>query len=116
MRRGKRELRVSNLDKLFWPEEGITKGDLLAYYEAVAPVLVPHLRNRPFTMRRYPDGAAGKAFFQKDAPSHMPEWIPTFRALVSTRDEASGRRNGSSSRWSTTISRCSGWSTWAAST
>jgi bifunctional non-homologous end joining protein LigD len=85
VRRGKRELRVSNLDKLFWPEEGITKGDLLAYYEGVAPVLVPHLRNRPFTMRRYPDGAAGKAFFQKDAPSHMPEWIPTFRALVSTR-------------------------------
>ena len=52
----------------------------------VAPVLVPHLRHRPFTMRRYPDGIDGKAFFQKDAPSHMPEWIPTYRALVSTRD------------------------------
>ena len=51
----------------------------------VAPVLVPHLRNRPFTMRRYPDGAGGKAFFQKDAPSHMPDWIPRYRALVSTR-------------------------------
>jgi bifunctional non-homologous end joining protein LigD len=87
VRRGKRELKLSNLDKLFWPEEGITKGDLLRYYREVAPVLVPHLANRPFTMRRYPDGAYGKAFFQKDAPSHMPDWIPRFRARVSARDE-----------------------------
>jgi bifunctional non-homologous end joining protein LigD len=85
IRKGKRELRLSNLDKLFWPDEGITKGDLLDYYRQVAPVLIPHLRNRPFTMRRYPDGVGGKAFFQKDAPSHMPDWIPTYRALVSTR-------------------------------
>jgi len=85
VRRGKRELELSNLDKLFWVEEGITKGDLIEYYRRVAPVLVPHLSRRPFTMRRYPDGAAGKAFFQKDAPSHMPEWIPRFRTLVSTR-------------------------------
>jgi bifunctional non-homologous end joining protein LigD len=83
---GKRELRLSNLDKLFWSDEGITKGDLVDYYRRVAPVLVPHLRGRPFTMRRYPDGAYGKAFFQKDAPSHMPEWIRTFRTPVSTRD------------------------------
>ena len=51
MRKGKRELRLSNLDKVFWPEEGITKGDLIDYYREVAPVLVPHLKNRPFTMR-----------------------------------------------------------------
>ncbi|HET8528073.1 MAG TPA: DNA ligase D [Gaiellaceae bacterium] len=82
----------SNLDKVFWPDEGITKGDLIEYYRAVAPVLVPHLRGRPFTMRRYPDGAAGKAFFQKDAPSHMPEWIPTYRALVSTRESPPRKR------------------------
>jgi bifunctional non-homologous end joining protein LigD len=88
VRRGKRELKLSNLDKLFWPDEGITKGDLLRYYEEIAPVLVPHIAHRPFTMRRYPDGAYGKAFFQKDAPSHMPDWIPRFRALVSTRDKA----------------------------
>ncbi|HEV2591077.1 MAG TPA: DNA ligase D, partial [Gaiellaceae bacterium] len=81
-------LKLTNLDKPFWPDEGISKGDLLAYYEAIAPVLVPHLRDRPFTMRRYPDGAYGKAFFQKDAPKHMPDWIPTFHALVSTRDKA----------------------------
>jgi bifunctional non-homologous end joining protein LigD len=89
VRKGAREVRLSNLDKPFWPEEGITKGDLLGYYQAVAPVLVPHLKGRPFTMRRYPDGVHGKAFFQKDAPSHLPDWIPTFHALVSTR--ASGR-------------------------
>jgi bifunctional non-homologous end joining protein LigD len=83
--KGKRELRLSNLDKVFWPSEGITKGDLIGYYQAVAPVLVPHLKGRPFTMRRYPDGIDGKAFFQKDAPSHMPDWIPTFHTLVSTR-------------------------------
>jgi bifunctional non-homologous end joining protein LigD len=85
VRKGKRELRLSNLDKPFWPEEGITKGDLIEYYREAASVLVPHLKNRPFTMRRYPDGITGKAFFQKDAPSHMPDWIPRHRALVSTR-------------------------------
>jgi bifunctional non-homologous end joining protein LigD len=84
-RRGARTLRLTNLDKVFWPATGITKGDLLDYYEAVAPVLVPHLRTRPFTMRRYPDGAEGKVFFQKDAPSHMPDWIPTFTTDVTTR-------------------------------
>jgi bifunctional non-homologous end joining protein LigD len=78
-------VKLSNLDKVFFPDEGITKGDLIDYYRAVAPVLLPHLRDRPFTMRRYPDGILGKAFFQKDAPSHMPEWIPRFRVEVSTR-------------------------------
>jgi bifunctional non-homologous end joining protein LigD len=85
IKHGKRELRLSNLDKEFWPE-GITKGDLLAYYRAVAPALVPHLKDRPFTMIRYPDGIYGDHFFQKDAPSHMPDWIPTHRAYVSTRE------------------------------
>jgi bifunctional non-homologous end joining protein LigD len=84
--RGKRELRLTNLDKPFWPELGITKGDLIDYYRELAPVLLPHLAKRPFTMRRYPDGAAGKSFFQKNAPKHMPPWIPTHRALVSSRD------------------------------
>ena len=83
---------LSNLDKVFWPDEGITKGDLLEYYRAIAPVIVPHLRDRPFTMRRYPDGAFGKAFFQKDAPKHMPEWIPRFRVEVSTRESPSQRK------------------------
>jgi bifunctional non-homologous end joining protein LigD len=84
--KGSRELKLSNLDKVFFPVEGITKGDLLEYYRAVAPVLVPHLRDRPFTMIRYPDGIEAGHFFQKDAPKHMPEWIPRHRALVSTRE------------------------------
>ncbi len=86
-------VKLSNVDKVFFPDEGITKGDLLDYYGAVASVLVPHLRERPFTMRRYPDGAFGKAFFQKDAPPHMPEWIPRFRAEVSTREAPRRRKS-----------------------
>ncbi len=92
LRKGRRELRLTNLAKPFWPDEGITKGDLLRYYRAVAPVLVPHLRGRPFTMRRYPDGAYGKAFFQKHAPTHMPDWIATHRALVSTRESSRAKK------------------------
>jgi bifunctional non-homologous end joining protein LigD len=86
MKRGRRELRFSNVDKPFWPEEGITKGDLIAYYRDVADVLVPHLRGRPFTMKRYPDGWQGKNFFQKNAPSHMPEWIERAPFPASTRE------------------------------
>jgi len=82
-RRGRRQLTLTNLDKVFWPKPGITKGDLVTYYEAIAQVLVPHLRKRPFTMRRYPDGIGGKTFFQKDAPDHMPSWIATHPVRVS---------------------------------
>jgi bifunctional non-homologous end joining protein LigD len=92
IRRGKRVLKLSNLDKTFWPDEGITKGDLLAYYREVAPVLVPHLADRPFTMKRYPDGWQGDHFFQKDAPSHMPEWISRRPIVVSTRETPRRRR------------------------
>jgi bifunctional non-homologous end joining protein LigD len=86
IRKGRRELRLSNLDKPFWPEDGIAKGDLIAYYRDVAEVLVPHLRRRPFTMKRYPDGWQGKHFFQKQAPSHMPEWIERASLPASTRE------------------------------
>ena len=81
-----RVLKLSNLDKPFWPEEGITKGELLAYYRDVASVLVPHLRDRPFTMKRYPDGWQGQHFFQKNAPVHMPDWIPRAPMPASTRE------------------------------
>jgi bifunctional non-homologous end joining protein LigD len=91
IRRGKRVLRLSNLDKLFWPEEAITKGDLIAYYREIAPALLPHLKDRPFTMKRYPDGWQGNHFFQKDAPTHMPDWIPT-RAYRSTSRETREKR------------------------
>jgi bifunctional non-homologous end joining protein LigD len=92
IKRGKHVLKLSNLDKLFWPEEGITKGDLLSYYREIASVLVPHLRDRPFTMKRYPDGWQGDHFFQKDAPKHMPDWIPTRPIEVSTREKPRRRR------------------------
>jgi bifunctional non-homologous end joining protein LigD len=85
IKRGSRELRLTNLDKVFWPEEEITKGDLLEYYRSVAPALLPHLRDRPFTMKRYPDGIEGGHFFQKDAPKHMPDWIPTRRYRSTSR-------------------------------
>jgi bifunctional non-homologous end joining protein LigD len=81
-----RPLELSNLDKVFWPGEGITKGDLIDYYRAVADVVVPHIERRPFTMKRYPDGIAAKPFFQKNAPSHMPEWIPTAEFPATSRD------------------------------
>jgi bifunctional non-homologous end joining protein LigD len=91
IRRGKRTLRLSNLDKVFFPESGLTKGDLLAYYRDVAPALVPHLKGRPFTMKRYPDGRDGKFFFQKDAPKHMPDWIAS-RAFRATSRESRQKR------------------------
>ena len=92
VRKGKRVLRLSNLDKPFWPEEGITKGDLLAFYREIATVLVPHLRDRPFTLKRYPDGWQGNHFFQKDAPAGMPDWIRTVELDVSTREKPRRRR------------------------
>jgi bifunctional non-homologous end joining protein LigD len=67
---------LSNADRVLFPDDGITKGDLFDYYEQVAPVLVPHLRDRPFTMKRWREGLPGGSFFQKQAPKGMPEWIP----------------------------------------
>ena len=71
------EVQFSNLDKVFWPEEGYTKGDLIEYYRSIAPWLLPYLRDRPVVLTRYPDGIHGKSFFQKDAPGFAPEWIRT---------------------------------------
>jgi bifunctional non-homologous end joining protein LigD len=65
----------SNLHKVFWPEPGFTKGDLLAYLEAMAPVMVPALAGRPLTVKRYPDGIHGVQFFQKDTPANAPAWV-----------------------------------------
>jgi bifunctional non-homologous end joining protein LigD len=72
---GGKALRLTNLQKLFWPKLGITKGDLLQYYSDVAPVLVPHLRGRAMVMKRYPNGVHGEFFFMKNAPEYRPEWI-----------------------------------------
>lgn len=73
-----RDVRLTNLRKLFWPERGITKGDLIQYYADVAPVLLPHIRDRAMVMKRYPNGAAGEFFFMKRAPEPRPAWIRTF--------------------------------------
>jgi bifunctional non-homologous end joining protein LigD len=73
---GKR-LKLTNLDKLFWRDAGITKRDLLQYYADVAPALLPHLRDRAMVMKRYPNGAAGKCFFMKRVPEPHPAWIET---------------------------------------
>jgi bifunctional non-homologous end joining protein LigD len=67
----------SNLKKTFWPAEGYTKGDLIEYYRAIAPWLLPYLRDRPLVLTRYPDGIEGKSFYQKDAPEFAPEWMRT---------------------------------------
>jgi bifunctional non-homologous end joining protein LigD len=69
------ELRLTRLDKVFWPVEGYTKGDLLGYYEAVWPWLGPYLRDRPLVLTRYPDGIDGKSFYQKNAPDFTPDWV-----------------------------------------
>jgi len=74
-----KEVRLTNLKKVFWPADGYTKGDLVAYYEKVAPLLLPYLRNRPLVLTRYPDGIAGKSFYQKDAPEFAPAWVRTER-------------------------------------
>ena len=74
-----KSVRLTNLDKLFWPERGITKGQLIQYYADVAPVLLPHIRDRAMVMKRYPHGAAGEFFFMKRAPSPRPPWIRTCR-------------------------------------
>jgi len=75
----RREVRLTNLRKVFWPELGLTKGDLLQYYARVAGVLIPHLRDRAMVMKRYPNGASGPFFFMKRAPSPRPSWIETCR-------------------------------------
>lgn len=77
IRIGRKDVRLTNLDKPFWPELGITKRDLLQYYIDVSPWLLPHLRDRAMVMKRYPNGAHADFFFMKRAPEHRPDWIET---------------------------------------
>jgi bifunctional non-homologous end joining protein LigD len=70
-----RTLSVSNLDKVLFPRDGYTKGDIIAYYRAVAPLILPHLERRPLTMERYPDGIDGESFFEKHLPKGVPDWV-----------------------------------------
>jgi bifunctional non-homologous end joining protein LigD len=77
LRIGRRSVRLTNLDKIFWPKPGLTKRDLLQYYADVSPALLPHLADRAMVMKRYPNGIRGKWFFMKRTPSPRPDWIET---------------------------------------
>jgi bifunctional non-homologous end joining protein LigD len=72
-----RTLKLTNLDKLLYPKAGFTKADLIVYYAAIAPVLLPHLAGRPLTLKRYPDGVEGEYFYEKQCPKHRPSWVQT---------------------------------------
>jgi len=75
---GARVLMVSNLDKVLYPAEKFTKHDVIKYYLGIAPLMLPHLRDRPVTMKRFPDGVFGDFFYEKDLPGFAPEWVRTF--------------------------------------
>ena len=77
LRRGRRWVQLTRLDAAFWPDEGLRKRDLVEHYEAIAPVLLPHLRDRPFTMKRHYTGPRSPFAWVKDAPPELPDWIPT---------------------------------------
>jgi bifunctional non-homologous end joining protein LigD len=82
-------VKLTSPDRVLYPDDGITKGDLFDYYRDVAPALVPHLRDRPFTMKRYPHGIGGEIFFQKQAPRGMPSWIKTRQFTTHPREGGS---------------------------
>ena len=72
-----KKLAVSNLDKVLYPKAGFTKGQVIDYYIRIAPVLLPHLKDRPLTMKRYPNGVEGEFFYEKNCPAHRPKWVRT---------------------------------------
>jgi bifunctional non-homologous end joining protein LigD len=74
-----KKLAVSNLNKVLYPKAGFTKGQVIDYYIRIAPVLLPHLEDRPLTMKRYPNGVEGEFFYEKNCPSHRPKWVKTAR-------------------------------------
>jgi bifunctional non-homologous end joining protein LigD len=82
-----RELTLSNLDKVLFPESGFTKGQLIDYYANVAPVMLPHIEDRPLTMKRYPDGVDAKYFYEKHVPRHAPDWVRTVKIPTGDKGE-----------------------------
>ncbi|MEO7080161.1 MAG: DNA ligase D, partial [Flavobacteriales bacterium] len=82
---GRHTIHLTNLNKVFWPKEGYTKGDVLAYYERMAPVLLPHLKDRPQSLFRTPNGIKGPGFFQKDAGGDAPSWVPSMKIASDSR-------------------------------
>jgi bifunctional non-homologous end joining protein LigD len=81
-----RTLRLTNLDKVYWPEVGFTKGQMIEYYTRIAPVLLPHLRQRPLTLKRYPEGVDGQMFYEKNCPKHRPDWMHTAKVWSDGND------------------------------
>jgi len=77
VRIGDRTLRLTNLDKVFYPKVGFTKGQMIDYYTRIAPALLPHLRDRPLTLKRFPNGVEGEMFYEKNCPKHRPPWVET---------------------------------------
>jgi bifunctional non-homologous end joining protein LigD len=82
---GRRAVPVSNPDKVLYPGAGFTKGQVIDYYVRVAPVLMPHLKGRPLTLKRYPNGVDGIFFYEKMCPSHRPDWVETTRVKTTNR-------------------------------
>jgi bifunctional non-homologous end joining protein LigD len=82
---GGKRLTVSNLGKILYPKVGFTKGEVIDYYIRISPVLLPHLKNRPITLKRYPDGVEGFFFYEKQCPSHRPAWVKTTEVPSSAR-------------------------------
>jgi bifunctional non-homologous end joining protein LigD len=81
-----RTLSLSNLDKVMYPEVGFTKGQVIDYYTRIAPAVLPHLRDRPLTLKRYPNGVAGGHFYEKQCPSHRPDWVRSERIAMDSKD------------------------------
>jgi len=81
-----REIQVSNLDKVLYPKIGFTKGQVIDYYIRVASALLPHLKDRPLTMKRYPDGVEGEFFYEKNCPKHRPKWVQTAQVWSESND------------------------------
>jgi bifunctional non-homologous end joining protein LigD len=84
---GTRSLQVTNLDKVLWPRDGFTKGDLIAYYRAVAKWMLPHIHGRPLTLERYPNGIDAAGWWEKHIPKGLPDWIPTVTTPQSERHD-----------------------------
>jgi bifunctional non-homologous end joining protein LigD len=80
-----RVLSLSNLGKVMYPEAGFTKGQVVDYYTRIAPAVLPHLRGRPLTLKRYPDGVEGEFFYEKNCPRHRPDWVPTAPVRLSSK-------------------------------
>lgn len=85
---GKKIPKLTNPSKVYYPKTGFTKGDMIEYYRQIAPMILPHLRNRATTLKRYPDGVEGKFFFQKRCASHRPDWVQTARVEMKSGEEA----------------------------